>query len=138
MSEAWREVARLGKTGDRYPHILADSHGWCLRLGPRDRTDDKYYSSFQALLGGLIEHSLRRRAWAGEKIRTLTQLRDLVLEHLELAAVLGADLEEQLCGRACQRAQEGTEKGSSASPSPESSPGPGNGALASESSAQAA
>jgi hypothetical protein len=54
MSEAWREVARLGNSGEAYPHILADSHGWCLRLGPHKRTDDKYYSSFQSVILGLV------------------------------------------------------------------------------------
>src|SRR5258706_16231319 len=27
MSKGWREVAKLGSTGARYPHVLADPHG---------------------------------------------------------------------------------------------------------------
>jgi hypothetical protein len=61
MSKGWREVARLGGSGARYPHLLADPHGWCLRLGPRSRGDDKYYSSLPVLLQGLVEQVTRRR-----------------------------------------------------------------------------
>ena len=57
----WSEVARLGESGDRYPHVLVDAHGWALRLGPNYRRDDKYFSSLPTLLEGLVEHSLRRR-----------------------------------------------------------------------------
>jgi hypothetical protein len=64
MSKGWREVARLGGTGARYPHVLADAHGWCLRLGPKSRTDDKYYSSLPLLLHGLVQHAVRRRLMA--------------------------------------------------------------------------
>lgn len=64
MSKGWREVARLGGTGARYPHVLADAHGWCLRLGPKSRTDEKYYSSLPVLLHGLVQHAVRRRLMA--------------------------------------------------------------------------
>jgi hypothetical protein len=59
MKNGWREVARVGPTGDGYPHVLVDAHGWCLRLGP-DRRDEKYYSGLPTLLQGLIEHLTRR------------------------------------------------------------------------------
>jgi len=61
MSKGWREVARLGGTGARYPHVLVDAHGWCLRLGPKSRSDEKYYASLPMLLRGLAEHGTRRR-----------------------------------------------------------------------------
>ncbi len=138
MSEAWREVARLGKTGERYPHVLADSHGWCLRLGRKDRMDDKFYSSFPTLLNGLIEHFLRRRGGAGEEIRTLIQLRDLVLLHLQEAGALGAELARTMCATARLRPQESTEKGSGGPPSTESAPDSGSVAAASEKGSQAA
>lgn len=64
MSKGWRELARLGGTGARYPHVLADPHGWCLRLGPKSRTDEKYYSSLPLLLHGLVQHAVRRRLMA--------------------------------------------------------------------------
>jgi hypothetical protein len=60
MSNGWKEVARLGSTGARYPHVLVDSHGWCLRLGPKSRSDEKYFSSLPSLLQGILEHSSRR------------------------------------------------------------------------------
>lgn len=61
MSKGWKEVARLGGRGARYPQILVDAHGWCLRLGRHKRHDEKYYSSLPNLLVGLIEHAVRRR-----------------------------------------------------------------------------
>jgi hypothetical protein len=60
MAAAWTEVAQLGKSGARYPHLLVDPHGWCLRLGPKRSEDDKFYSNLPSLLGGLIEHFARR------------------------------------------------------------------------------
>jgi hypothetical protein len=33
MKTGWKEVARLGIQGARYPHLLVDTYGWCLRLG---------------------------------------------------------------------------------------------------------
>jgi hypothetical protein len=96
MSEAWREVARLGNKGERYPHILADSHGWCLRLGPRDREDDKYFSSLGSLLQALSEHLLRRKD--DVSARTILETKDLLLQNLKEAKRLGEDLEGQLPG----------------------------------------
>lgn len=96
MSEAWREVARLGKVGRRYPHVLADSRGWCLRWGPNRQTDDKYFSSITSLLQGLSGHFLRRRLGAGEDIRTLARIRELVELTLKEAAALGAALDTKL------------------------------------------
>jgi len=61
MGKGWDLVARLGGVGARYPHVLVDSHGWCLRLGPKSRLDDKYFSSLPSLLQGLVEHGARRR-----------------------------------------------------------------------------
>ena len=93
MSEAWRKVARLGRKGERYPHILVDSHGWCLRLGPRDRDDEKYYSSFLTLLQGLLEHFLRRKD--KESARAVTEMKDLVIQNLKEARELGEELESK-------------------------------------------
>src|SRR5579862_2697295 len=61
MSSGWKRVATLGAQGAGYPQILVDNHGWCLRMGPSARQDEKYYSSFSGLLQGLVEHFLRRR-----------------------------------------------------------------------------
>jgi hypothetical protein len=96
MAEAWREVARLGKVGHQYPHILADSRGWCLRWGPKTERDEKYFSSLSSLLHGLAEHYLRRRLGAGEDIRTLARFRELVELTMKEASVLGAALDRKL------------------------------------------
>lgn len=77
MSSKWHEVARLGGAGVRYPHLLVDSHGWCLRLGPNSRTDEKYYSSLPMLLRGLLEHFTRRRL---TQVSPIQDLRDLIGE----------------------------------------------------------
>jgi hypothetical protein len=77
MSKGWREVARLGGTGARYPHVLADPHGWCLRLGPKSRTDEKYYASLPLLLHGLVQQGVRRRLMA---ISTSLDLQELCRE----------------------------------------------------------
>ena len=61
MGKGWKLVATLGETGARYPHLLVDRNGWCLRLGPRSDHDDKFYSSLQTALRGLVEHFTRRR-----------------------------------------------------------------------------
>ena len=92
MSEAWREVARLGKKGEKYPHVLVDSHGWCLRLGPRDKEDDKYYSSLPNLLQGLYEHLLRRQD--RESARGILEMKNLVVRNLKEIRELGEDLEQ--------------------------------------------
>lgn len=65
MGDIWKEVERPGRAGLGYPHVLAEAHGWCLRLRPRRRCDDKYYSSLPGLLRGLLEHRVRRRLMAG-------------------------------------------------------------------------
>lgn len=77
MGNEWKEVARLGDAGDRYPHILADEHGWCLRLGSRRRFDDKYYASLPCLLRGLLEHGVRRRLMG---VGAVLDLHKLILE----------------------------------------------------------
>lgn len=96
MSEAWREVARLGKVGHQYPHILADFRGWCLRWGPKTEKDDKYFSSLSSLLHGLAEHYLRRRLGTGEDIRSLARFRELVELTMKEAAALGAALDNKI------------------------------------------
>jgi hypothetical protein len=93
MSEAWREAARLGKKGERYPHVLVDSHGWCLRLGPRDKEDDKYYSSLPNLLQGLYEHLLRRQDH--ESARGVLEMKTFVVRNLKEIRELGEDLEQK-------------------------------------------
>jgi len=93
MSEAWREVARLGKKGEKYPHILVDSHSWCLRLGPQGKEDDKYYSSLPNLLQGLYEHLLRRQDH--ESARGVLEMKNLVVRTLMEIKGLGDDLEQR-------------------------------------------
>lgn len=93
MSEAWREVAHLGKRGEQYPHILVDSHGWCLRLGSRDKEDDKYYSSLPNLLQGLYEHFLRRQDH--ESARGGLEMKNLLVRNLKEIRELGEDLEQK-------------------------------------------
>ena len=61
MKHGWRLVAKLGARAPHFPHILADPHGWGLRLGSNAHADMKYYSSFPNLLEGLVEHLVRRR-----------------------------------------------------------------------------
>ncbi|HEX7897827.1 MAG TPA: hypothetical protein VF950_08715 [Planctomycetota bacterium] len=74
MSKGWRLVSRLGAAGTRYPHVLVDSHGWCLRLGANTRQDEKYYSSFPNLLQGMVEHFARRRLAATAPLSSLMEL----------------------------------------------------------------
>lgn len=88
MSKGWREVARLGGTGARYPHVLVDPHGWCLRLGPNSRSDEKYYSSLPMLLHGLVEQSARRRLLAVSEVRGIRELRREVEDVLHSALKL--------------------------------------------------
>ena len=94
MSEAWREVARIGKKGEKYPHLLVDSHGWCLRLGPRDREDEKYYSSLPNLLQGLYEHLLRRKD--RESARATLEMKAILIQNLKEARELGEELERTI------------------------------------------
>jgi hypothetical protein len=88
MSKGWREVARLGGTGARYPHVLVDPHGWCLRLGPNSRSDEKYYSSLPMLLHGLVEQSARRRLLSIPAALDLKELRREVEDVLHSALSL--------------------------------------------------
>src|SRR5581483_7138721 len=60
VKTGWKLVARLGMSGSGYPHLLVDRHGWCLRLGPNPKVDDKYYSRLLFLLEGLVEQGFRR------------------------------------------------------------------------------
>jgi hypothetical protein len=138
MSEAWREVARIGKSGEAYPHVLADSHGWCLRLGPGRSPDEKYYSSLPSLLQGLTEQILRRRLGADDEIRTLLKLRNEVGHHLRHVALLGAELERRLGGPARQRPKEASNRGSRIQEPGEGSPAPGIAAGAGENASEAA
>ena len=61
MKRGWRLVAKLGTVAPHFPHILADPHGWALRLGPNDHADMKYFSSLPNVFAGLVEHLVRRR-----------------------------------------------------------------------------
>lgn len=88
MSKGWREVARLGGTGARYPHVLVDPHGWCLRLGPSSRSDEKYYSSLPMLLHGLVEQTARRRLISLTAVLDLKDLRHEVEDVLHSALKL--------------------------------------------------
>ena len=76
MKNGWKLVARLGRKGRWYPHILVDPHGWCLRLGPNSRTDDKFYSSLPNLLGGLIEQLVRRHFMSGPTLSSARVMLD--------------------------------------------------------------
>jgi hypothetical protein len=98
MSKGWKEVARLGGQGARYPHLLVDDHGWCLRLGPWKRNDEKYYSNFPSLLQGLIEHFVRRRLKAVDTLKDLDALAGEVRDALRSAT--------ELCQTACQTAMD--------------------------------
>lgn len=95
MSKGWREVARLGGTGARYPHVLVDAHGWCLRLGKNSRSDEKYYSSLPMLLRGLVEQGARRR------LLNLSAVLDLKELHREVEDVLHSAL--ALCHEVLRR-----------------------------------
>src|SRR5690349_11595998 len=94
MAAAWTEIAQLGKSGARYPHLLVDKHGWCLRLGPKRSEDDKFYSSLRPLLEGLIEHFTRRH------LASLKGPLDLLEFSLEVSAALRSGL--QLCHEALE------------------------------------
>jgi hypothetical protein len=93
MKTGFTLVARLGSAGDRYPHILVDTHNWVLRLGPSYRRDERYYSSLPSLFEGMVEHFLRRRvslapvdgfeALAREIRAGIKDLRDLATTCLE-------------------------------------------------------
>jgi hypothetical protein len=129
MSEAWREVARLGKKGEKYPHILVDSHGWCLRLGPRDREDEKYYSSLPNLLQGLYEHHLRRKD--RESARAVLEMKAILIQNLKEARELGDDLERKFPNLR-QRLVEARDVGGVPAEPGTPMPGPGIGAASPE------
>ena len=95
MAAAWTEVAQLGKSGARYPHLLVDTHGWCLRLGPKRSMDDKFYSSLPSLLEGLVEHFTRRH------LAGLKGPLDLLGFSHEVTAALRSGL--QLCQEALEK-----------------------------------
>ena len=88
MSEGWREVARLGGAGARYPHVLVDPHGWCLRFGRNARSDERLYSSLPLLLHGLIEQSARRRLLSISAALEIQELRREVGDALHGALAL--------------------------------------------------
>lgn len=90
MSNGWKKVALLGKGGG-YPHLLADSHGWCLKLGPSARQDEKYYTRFPNLLGGLIEHLMRRRLGSTGAVEGLEELAAAVRSTLREAGEMCLD-----------------------------------------------
>ena len=137
MGEAWREVARLGKVGQQYPHVLADSRGWCLRWGPKTDKDEKYYSSLSSMLHGLAEHYLRRRLGSGQDIRTLARFRELVELTMKEAAALGAALDSKL--RESRLRPVDASKGGGTSPGPyQAPPTSGIGADTAESPSKAA
>ncbi len=92
MKIGWTEVARLGSEGPGYPHVLIDPHGWCLRLGPGVRSDDKYYSNLPSLLQGLVEHLIRRRLSGAGSIRGLEGFTEEVREAIRRAGELGSEL----------------------------------------------
>jgi hypothetical protein len=95
MSKGWHEVARLGGAGARYPHLLVNRHGWCLRMGSKSNADDKLYSSLGSLFSGLVEHFVRRRM-AG-----VAAILDLKACSLEIEDGISSALD--LCRDACLR-----------------------------------
>jgi hypothetical protein len=98
VKTGWKLVARLGTFGPGYPHLLVDRHGWCLRLGPNPRVDDKYYSRLLFLLEGLVEHWTRREALTTPILAGIGELRALLLATLRSTMELGTQLEEIVKG----------------------------------------
>jgi hypothetical protein len=96
VKTGWKLVARLGTSGPGYPHLLVDRHGWCLRLGPNPKVDDKYYSRLLFLLEGLIEQALRRDVLAMPVAAGIGELRAILKESLGSAIDLGERLEKVL------------------------------------------
>jgi hypothetical protein len=88
MKVGWRLVAKLGDQEPHFPHILADPHGWALRLGSNPRADMKYYSKFPSLLEGLVEHAIRRNLGADHPIFTPIALAEEVRRELAHAREL--------------------------------------------------
>jgi hypothetical protein len=96
MKTGLKEVARLGTDGLRYPHVLADAHNWCLRLGPNPKIDDKYYSSVPGLLKGLLEQGLRRSMLQGQPVRKIQELLSSLQCALFSMVEIGCRLDEIL------------------------------------------
>jgi len=96
MKTGWKLVARLGTSGPCYPHLLVDRHGWCLRLGPDPRVDDKYYSRLLFLMEGLVEQALRRDVLPLPVAAGIGELRAILRESLRSAIELGTRLESIL------------------------------------------
>jgi hypothetical protein len=95
MGKEWKEVARLGGTGAWYPHVLVDTNGWCLRLGPARKGRDKYYASLPILLRGLVEHMTRRRLLGLSGILDLEGLIAEVEDALHSALSLSSEVLER-------------------------------------------
>jgi len=96
VKTGWKLVARLGTSGPGYPHLLVDRHGWCPRLGPNPKVDDKYYSRLLFLLEGLIEQTLRRDVLAMPAATGIGELRANLKESLRSAIDLGERIEKVL------------------------------------------
>ncbi len=90
MKTSWKTVLRLGSEGACFPHVRVDAHGWCLRLGPVPRDDDKFYSRLETLLEGLVEHGVRRRLARREVARDLKGFMSEVRDALAVARDLAA------------------------------------------------
>ena len=99
MNKGWNEIARLGRTGSRYPHVLVDRHGWCLRLAPSHRGEDRFYSTLPSLLEGLMEHFVRRRMADRPGVSTIE---DLVKEMRDAVALAGGLARETAAARGTQ------------------------------------
>ena len=96
MKTGWKLVARLGTSGPGYPHLLVDRHGWCLRLGPNPKVDDKFYSRLLFLLEGLIEQALRGDVLTMPAAAGVGELRAILRESLRSTIDLGERLEKSL------------------------------------------
>lgn len=120
MSSGWKLVATLGAQGTGYPHILVDKHGWCLRLGPSARQDEKYYSSFSNLLGGLMEHVPRRRLKSTHVLQGLEDLARGVNDAVRMARELSCTAQETVIHEHIRRC--GLLAGVGRRPVPESAP----------------
>jgi hypothetical protein len=90
MKQGWNEIARLGPEPERYPHILVDKHGWCLRLS-RGGGDEKYYSHLPSLLQGLVEH-VERRHLGNAQLLSATAMLVEVRAALDMAQEYGPRL----------------------------------------------
>jgi hypothetical protein len=93
LKPGWKLVARLGDGGERYPHVLTDPHGWCLRLGPSRKQDEKYYSSLTTLLLGMLEQGTRRYFLHSEAAVGVRDLAELVGRGVDSMVRLASRLE---------------------------------------------